>query len=338
MSAIRDNILPTVIVVTTFILSPSSYAGVLVLNNGDRISGEITKVWDAEITIEPAYADEFNVDTEVIAYIESDREFEIELSDGREIVAKLSGADADGNQVFDVDGQQIVAPLASLYELDEIDDPVEWDNYIDLSTSLNSGNTDSLNTRLRADSTLQIGDHRHIGDLTFVREEQNSISTKEQDLLRYNYNWLFRDPWFFSSAISLERDPIRELDYRATLSAGVGRDIWNRPRLLLNAQVGAGIITEKIGNSNEDSSVLVWGLRYRQELFDEDLTVFHDNSITYYVDGRDNTIYKTSTGLRYEITDLLYTDVSLDFDYETQPVSTATNEDLALMFGFGIEF
>ena len=63
-----------------------------------------------EVTIEPTYSDEFNVDSEVVAYIESDREFDIELSDGREIVASLKGGDAEGNQVFLVDGEQITAP------------------------------------------------------------------------------------------------------------------------------------------------------------------------------------------------------------------------------------
>jgi putative salt-induced outer membrane protein YdiY len=319
-------------------LCHTSNAGVLVFKNGDRITGEITQIWDAEISIEPTYSDEFNVDTDVIAYIESDRAFEIELADGREIVAMLNGADAEGNQIFEVDGEKISAPLAQLYELDEVTDPIDWDSYVDWSSSLNSGNTDSLNTRLRGDTTLVMGDHRHIGDLTFVREEQNGISTKEQDLLRYNYNWLFNDPWFFSAALSLERDPIRELDHRTILSAGIGRDIWNTPRLTLNMQVGAGGITEKIGNSNDSSTVLVWGLRYRQDLFDEDLEIFHNNSITYYIDGRANTIYKTSTGLRYEITDLLYANVSLDYDFETQPVESVESEDLALVFGVGVEF
>ena len=30
--------------------------------------------------------------------------------------------------------------------------------------------------------------------------------------------------------------------------------------------------------------------------------------------------------------------VSLDFDYETEPVATASGEDLALVFGLGLEF
>ena len=319
------------------LVSPVASGGVLVLKNGDRISGEIKRVWDAEVSIEPEYADEFSVDLDVIAHIESATKFEIELADGREIVASFGGADAAGNQVFTSTNGDFAEPLAALYTLEEIADPFEWDSYIDVSSALNSGNTDSFNNRLRADTTVSMGDHRHFGELTFVREEQDQVSTKEQDLLRYNYNWIFRDPWFFSAALSFERDPIRELDNRIIVSAGAGRDIWNTPRLLLNMQVGAGFITEKIGSSSEQSSVLVWGLRYRQDLFDEDLELYHNNSITHYIDGRDNTIYKTSTGLRYEITDLLYANLSLDFDYETEPVETAAKEDVALMFGIGVE-
>lgn len=195
-----------------------------------------------------------------------------------------------------------------------------------------------MNTKFGVDSTLQVGDHRHIGELTYIREEQDGISTKEQDLLRYNYNWIFSDPWFFSAATSVERDPIRELDRRTVLTAGVGRDIWNTPRLTLHMQIGLGLVTEEISNSAEDSSVAQWILRYRQDLFDEDLEIFHNNSITRYISGRDNTIYKTSTGLRYEITDLLYANVSLDYDYETEAAENATNEDLALVFGVGVEF
>ena len=74
-------------------------ADILVLKNGDRITGDIKRIWDSEISIEPAYADEFDVDISVVEYIESDRVFEIDLDDGRSMVASFAGADADGNQI-----------------------------------------------------------------------------------------------------------------------------------------------------------------------------------------------------------------------------------------------
>jgi hypothetical protein len=44
------------------------------------------------------------------------------------------------------------------------------------------------------------------------------------------------------------------------------------------------------------------------------------------------------TGLRYEITDLLYVNFELDFDYESKPEAGVENEDIALLFGIGVEF
>ena len=127
------------------------------------------------------------------------------------------------------------------------------------------------------------------------------------------------------------------------LTAGFGRDIWNTPRLTLSLQLGVGAITEDIAGSSEQSSVASWALRYRQDLFSQDLfsqdlEIYHNNSIVYYIGGRTNTIYKTTTGLRYEITDLLYANLSVDFDYETAPAATASNEDVAVLFGVGVEF
>jgi len=324
--------------VLSVLLSHSVTAGVLVMKNGDRISGEIKQVWDSEITIEPGYSDKFSVDVPAVDYIESEREFEIELEDGRNIVAQLLGADASGNQIVKTRDGTISIELAQLFSLDEPEEAFDWGSNVEFSTAINSGNTDSSNTKIRADGTVKLSDHRHIGEVTVIREEQNDLTTKNQDLLRYNYNWFFRDPWFLSAQLSFEQDPIIELEERVIISAGVGRDIWDTPRRALSVQLGAGAQTEEIGTVSADSTVLTWSLRYRQDLFDGDLELYHNHSITTNVSGRTNTSYKTTTGLRYEITDLLFANLSVDFDYETDPVDAVESEDVALLAGVGLEF
>ena len=80
-------------------------------------------------------------------------------------------------------------------------------------------------------------------------------------------------------------------------------------------------------------------LRYSQDFFSDDFTLFHNQSIIPTISGRTNTSYRTSTGIRYEITDLLYANISLDYDYETEPVEdTTSNEDIVVLFGLGLEF
>ena len=244
-------------------------ADVLVLKNGDRITGDIKRVWDSEITIEPECSDEFSVDVAAVDHVESNRQFEIELQDGRKMLATLNGADADGSQIIDTEAGPISVRLADLFELDEPEAEFDWESHVEISANLNRGNTDTATGKLRADTTVKFNDHRHIGEITFFREELASKPTQERDLLRYNYNWLYTEPWFFSANLSFERDPIIQLDSRVIVSAGVGRDIWNTPRRTLNVQAGAGLQQEKFNSDDvelaleTDSAVATWTLRYR---------------------------------------------------------------------------
>jgi putative salt-induced outer membrane protein YdiY len=180
--------------------------------------------------------------------------------------------------------------------------------------------------------------HRHLIEFSAAHESTDDDTTKDQSFLKYNYHWFFNEPWFLSTQISAESDPIIELDHRTIVSLGVGRDIWYTPRLTLSVQLGVGAQTEKIGGFAEDSSVATWTLRYRQKFLNNDFELFHNHTITENLGGRTNTSYKTSTGVRYEITDLLYASLSFDYDYETDPAPDVVSEDSTLLVGIGAEF
>jgi putative salt-induced outer membrane protein YdiY len=332
------NICINSLIAATLLASHAASAGLLVMKNGDRITGDIKRIWDAEVTIEPEYSDEFKVDVSAIDHVESGRKLEIELKDGQTVVARLTGADEDGKQIVTSGDQSFSISLGQIFELDEPEEDFEWDSNIEFSADFNSGNTESYNTKLRADTTVKMRDHRHIGEITFLKEEISDDQTQDQQLFLYNYNWLFRDPWFFSTRLSFERDPIIELENRVILSFGVGRDVWLTPRRELSVQLGAGLQTEEISLVATESTVLTWVLRYRQDFFGDDLELYHNQSITSNVSGRSNTSYKTTTGLRYEITDLLYANLSVDYDYETHPADVAVNEDIRMLIGLGAEF
>ncbi len=326
------------LVILCLIFCGITQADLLVLKNGDRITGDIKRIWDSEISIEPAYADEFDVDITVVEYIESDREFEIDLNDGQSMIASFAGADAEGNQIIESADESRSLPLAALFELDEPEKPFEWESNVELAADVKRGNTDTSNTKVRADTMVRFNDHRHIGEITFFREKLANVITKDQDLFKYSYNWIFRDPMFFSTNLSFERDPIVELDSRVIISVGLGRDVWLTPSRALSVNLGAGYQTEKFSAATTDSAVMTWTLRYRQNFFSDDVELFHNHTITSNISGRTNTSYKTSTGLSYEITDLLSANISLDFDYETHPADLAENEDIVLLFGLGAEF
>ena len=332
------RITPLLTFVILLLSSMTASADLLVLKNGDRITGKIKRIWDNEISIEPAYSDEFKVEINAVEHIDSDRNFDIYLMGGKSMLAQFSGADAEGKQIIKSVDEEIVIRLEQLFELDEPEKEFDWETNIDFATTIDRGNTDSLDSKLRADTEVTFPDHRHIGEFTFIREEQDGVTTKEQDLYRYGYDWLFSEPWFLATQLTYERDPIIDLDSRIIGSVGFGLDIWRTPRRGLRVQLAAGLQTEKVDNESEDSSVATWTLRYRDKLLGDDLELFHNQTITHNLSGRDNTSYKTSTGFRFEITDLLYANVSLDYDVETEPADLADKEDTTLVIGIGAEF
>jgi putative salt-induced outer membrane protein YdiY len=321
-----------------FLLADTARADVIVLKNGDRITGEIKRIWDNEITIEPDYSDEFDVDLPIVAYIESDRDFEIDLQDGTSVVANFGGPAPDGDQIIEDETASLEVPLAQIFELDEPESFYDWETNVDFSSNMSRGNTDTLNTQLRGNLMFKHGDHRHHGDVTLSYEEANGETTRDRDLFVYDYNYLFNDPWFFTAELSFERDPIIQLDSRTILSAGIGNDLIVTPRRELRVKLGFGYQTEEIDTGRTDSSVAIWALRFRQDFFGDDFSFIHDHSITHNLSGRTNTAYKTSTGFMYEITDLLYANATLNYDYETEPVPPAGSESSSLVFGFGLEF
>lgn len=310
------------------------------IKNGDRITGEIQEIWDKDIVIEPEYDDDTKISIPIaeVDYIESERKFDVVFPDRTEAVARLVGRDSEGRQLVEIDGEIRPMALAGIEELDEIAEYLDWESHIDLNGTVNRGNTDNLRIKFFADTNLKLGDHRHIASLTISRDEEDGARTKEQDLLKYNYNWIFSDPWFFGVTASAERDRIKDLESRLIVGTTAGRDLFNRARVFLSVQSGLGFLAEEdTFGDQQQSTIWIWALRYRQK-FLKDLEFYHDDSINVYLTGRANTVYKTVTGMRYEITDLFYANTSLDFDYETQPAGTADNDDVTFFVGLGLEF
>jgi len=185
---------------------------------------------------------------------------------------------------------------------------------------------------------VKLGDHRHAAEVVFNREEQNGEPIKQQDVYRYDYNWLFADPWFTGVNTRYERDPIRDLSGRFIAAGVVGRDLWNTPARFLNFQLGVGLQAEEIGSESNESTVGIWAARFRYELFRGDLELFHDQSVVYSITGRRNTVVKTTTGMRFDLNDTFYANTSVDYDYENNPADDAENADLRMLFGVGAEF
>ena len=321
------------------LLAPGlALGGVITMKNGDRITGVVKRIWDGEVYIEPDYADEFSVDQSEVVSIEDDRPFEIEYADGTSVTAGLVGIDADGNQLVSIGGDIVAVPLAQLAELEEPEEFFDWSTNFDANTSIDKGNTDSREVRINGDLFLKYNRQRHFVDLLFERDEQDGVTTKDRDLYSYNFNYEISDDWFFGIVGSYEQDPVRGLEDRYNVVRGLGYEIWNDADRLLILQAGIGYQSEDTTTSSESGSVSAFFARFRYDFGAPDLSVYLNNTTTKANFGRKNLISQFASGVRFEITDLLYINTELSYDYETEPEEGAEKDDLSLLFGLGVEF
>jgi hypothetical protein len=333
------------------LIAGSAQAGTIVLKNGDRITGDISAIWDGEVVIEPDYADEFTVDQDEIAYIESDKVFDFEFV-GEDMINRkvvFKGADEQGNQIIDMDGEEQMLDIMRIGEVEEEEDFFDWSIDAALNAQIDSGNTESTELAVTTDWYLKYGKQKHFFDTLWEREEQEDpdtgedITTKDRQRYRYNLNYELTDPWFAGAYASYETDDIKGLEYRYSATPTVGYKIWDNAGKFFNIQLGYGYEEEKtvdeFGNKEDESGTLaVMVIKFEYDFGDPDLVLYANNTTTKAQYGRDNLVNQFTGGLKYEITDLLFFNLETLVDYESEPVGGAENEDVSILIGLGLEF
>jgi len=310
----------------------------VIMKNGDRITGEINKIWNEELFIEPEYCDEYAIEMKYISYVHTDEEFEIAFRRGRRthtVTGRLDLGEEGKPMVLASDGTSY--PLSEVDNMEEIEEFFEWSVRGDLSANVSRGNTDTTQARLYSRAEIKLGEHRHSLELT--RDEQQSVgeTIKEQTDVRYVDTWTFMEDWFVRAGLSWTRDPIRDLDSRSQLYIGPGYHLWDDSKRQLNFSIGPSYIVEDINGVEDESHAVGFMLRYEQKFFHDDLVLFHNSIFTTIYRGRENDVFDTSTGFRYDITDDIYFNLQVDYDYETNPSSEALNEDVTYLMGIGVE-
>ena len=333
-----------------FFAGPLS-AGVIVFQNGDRITGDIKNIFDGDILIEPDYSDEFTVDQDKIAYIESSKRFDFEFR-GEDMVTRkaiFKGADAEGRQIVELDGEEMTISIMEIGELEEEEEFFDWSVNADLSVDFNRGNTDSTELAVMTDWYVKYGRQKHYVDTLWVNEEQKDpatnedITTEDRQRYRYNLNYELSDPWFAGAFGSYETDDIAGIDYRWAMAPTVGYKIWDNAGKLLNFQLGYGYQKEQIIDENgfrnkEDGGIVLAVIRFDYDLGKPDVRLYAKNTTVQTRFGEDNLINQLDAGVAYEITDLLYLKVETSFDYESKPAEGADKNDEMILIGFGVEF
>jgi putative salt-induced outer membrane protein YdiY len=304
------------------------------MTNGDQLTGKVERINEERLAINTSYGGIIAIDLDQVQSIEPDAEFDFDLlaDTGRNV--DVSVMSDEGAVRLEVSAETIQAALLN----PPAPEKRNWDSKVDFSSTINRGNTDSQLINLQGDYSIQIDKNRYIVEVKSVREEKDSDVVKEQDRLRFGYNRLFGEKWFFALDATTERDPVALLDHRISITPSVGYEIFRDETRNLKVQFGVGYAAEKSDGVDESSTMADWRLDYTHLFLDGRMEFFHSDNLYRNFSGRTNLVFKSKTGVRYKITDDIYLNTQLDYDYDTEPAAGKEKDDLAFMVGAGMKF
>ena len=313
-------------------------AGVLLLKNGDRISGELIIIADGDLRWQSDLAGEIVVPQTNVSRVEARDLFEVELDERRQLTGcqlQLRGEQqllrcVQG--IVEVSSWKTVARV-SARPLQKRD---QWRSTGDVAVALrdSAGNTEQRGIALDLKSSWRRADKRHTVVAEYRTQKDRDVKSEDNQRLNYQYDLFISDKWFLRSMVGWERNLFQDLEQRGLYGAGVGYQFFDTELMRLALEGGVAYVTERYETDpNRNALALRGGTDFSAKLNSFGLQFFHRNTVLQMLNEADDWRIQSETGFRLPILKRLSAQAKLKFDYANMPAGDADALDRTWLFG-----
>lgn len=212
-----------------------------------------------------------------------------------------------------------------------------WDTSASFGATLTRGNSDTLalSGQVQAnkkwyDNEVNLGADAVYGENSGVRNA-SSVHGYGQ------YNRLFTERWFAYFRVEALHDDVAKVDYRVSLSPGVGYYFIKDPNLTLRGEVGPGYVFERLDGVDKDYATLRVAERLEWKLTDR-AKLWESVEFLPQIDRFQNYVVNAEIGLDTAITKHLSQVTFLQDTYRSEPAAGRKKNDLKLVAGIKYKF
>jgi putative salt-induced outer membrane protein YdiY len=317
------------------------------LVNGDRITGKVTTLADNKLTVESDMAGKLVIDLNNVTTFNTNAPVEIQLKDGTSFKKQISKAET-GRFAIEND-QTLKSQDFNVASIVVINPPPKeepkWHGDISGALISTHGNSKNLAESFSAALTRRSAIDRTLLSFDYYYQKQEdkdtgeSEKTQDQWKARGKYDYFFGKKLYGFIDTRYERDAIAELQRRVLIGAGAGYQwVESEP---FNFSTDAGIATryESYYNDTDSSSQMTAQFGYHlDKKLAKNLTFIND--LTYYpAFEKFSDYYLTTTAeLRAQVTEVIFTNFKVVFDYDATPAEGQGNTDVKYILGVGVKF
>lgn len=341
---------------TLALCSMTVQADVILLKNGDQITGTVLNKSGNAIEIETAYSDKVVIKWDAVKSLQSDVPMIVTLDDRQQLTG-LAAFSNDGTVKINSEGVYNSNPI-SLSKISDINRKI-FTGSANIGGGLSDGNTTrqsyhgDANVELRsADDKVVFGGLYNYSDNEDSATEKTTLNARNWQVFG-TYGHFFTDKWYGYAHALLTNDRLQDIQLRTAFGVGVGYEMYSSTDLNLSFELGPDYVntnfydtpylcTDKLAsnpdacNSIEDNSGMAarWFVNYDQFILDRAVQIFHNHEGIY--DG--DTFIRSRTGFRVPIWNGIQFTNEIQVDYYNGYPTSADKEDVDTRYLFSIGY
>lgn len=310
----------------------------LVLNNGDKVVGEIKSMDKGVLTIETNYSKkDFTIEWSGVKEIYSKTFFMITLSDGRRFNARIQSVPGEKKlSVVTSDNQTIETTQDQIVFLKGL----KSDFWSRMKASVDLGLSFTKANNLRQISMNSAAGYfadKWQADVYFnmIQSTRDSVSTTKRIDAGINYKYFLQNDWYLSSSITFLSNTEQALNLRTSGKLGGGKYLVHTNKTYWNFGSGLAFNNESFTNATPGRNSLEAFGGTELNLFDiGDINLL--SSIWVYPSltesGRWRTDFRFDT--KYDLPHDFYIKFNLTLNYDNKPAVVGKETDY--VFGFSV--
>jgi putative salt-induced outer membrane protein YdiY len=231
---------------------------VLVLRNGDRITGEVKGLARGKLDYSTDDAGRLSVEWDKVARLTSPHSFDVEDAAGVRYFGRLVPAGRDGFVVFQDVGSDTL-PVVSVIGITPVNAAFveRLSAYLDLGFTLAKANqATTFSVSGQANYRAPSMDSQFSYDA--YAQGQESVPTTTRNTVSQSVSWLLQHRWSLVGLAQFEQNDELDLDHRVTAGGGIQRTLQQSNQMKLSAGAGLVVTQEQFssGASAEQNTSL----------------------------------------------------------------------------------
>ncbi|MFC6635007.1 DUF481 domain-containing protein [Microbulbifer taiwanensis] len=325
-------------------VSLGAAAGVLTLENGDRVHGALVLVERDHVVWKSESFGEIKVEKSKVVSMDVDVDLKIA---GREGPCALAGHRREQWELYCDEGSGWVMDFPAIDRAEPyinfVGNPVVFHGNVSAGGVFESGNREREDLDVNVNLDVRNGDFHHLINALYQSQTNSEVEGLEKYQLGYNLRWIFAEKWFAAANSALEREEARNLDLGSTLGLGLGYLFFDTEKTAFSLQGGISslqehFIDDELSEGQDEryaAGRLALNYRYKFSLGPE---IYFDQETLQSLDRSEDYQANAKFGVRTPLVEGVLMEIAYHWLYDNTPSLELEKEDTKVTVGVGYQW